>query len=47
MMIIFLLVAIVISFKAYREFKGMLYDRAGLNGGGVPNFGGMMGGSRQ
>lgn len=30
---VFSLISIIIAFFAYREFKGMLYDSAGMMGG--------------
>ena len=34
--IVFSLISIIIAFYAYREFKGMLFDSAGMMGGQVP-----------
>lgn len=33
----FYMIAIIICFYAYREFKGMLFDYQGGNGGFLPN----------
>jgi hypothetical protein len=37
---VFSIIALVVSFYAYREFKGMAYDSMGMQGGAV--YGGMM-----
>ncbi len=36
---VFLVVAIVISFLAYREFKAIFFERVGLSSSMLPNFG--------
>jgi hypothetical protein len=40
MMCVFLLSAIVIVFLAYREYKGMFYDRMGAGGSMFSGMGG-------
>jgi len=40
MWVIFPIVALIVSFYAYREFKGMAFDGLGLQGGAM--YGGMM-----
>ncbi|CDW74675.1 UNKNOWN [Stylonychia lemnae] len=40
MWVVFSLVSLIVSFYAYREFKGMAYDQMGMQGGAI--YGGMM-----
>jgi len=46
LLLIYDIVALVLCFYAYREFKGMLFD-AGVNAGGMMGLPGMGGGASQ